>query len=111
MLFWAGILTGGLFTWLAVRIGFYILYAIAYTFLTGQFKVNFPKIFDILFAGLLDFPLGFLVFSFMVLVITVTPLSKNLFISQIISGHPVKLALLYRTQITPSPGIQPGTGH
>ena len=133
MLFWAGILTGGLFTWLALRIGFYetlvmlfnvvisiyvsifltplvlsffpgandtlfcnmfalsilaigtflILYAIAYVFLTGQYKINFPKIFDILFAGILGFLLGFLVFSFVVLVITVTPLSKNRFISQI----------------------------
>ena len=133
MLFWAGILTGGLFTWLALRIGFYetlvmlfnvvisvyvsifltplvldffpgandtlfcntfslsiiaigtflILYGIAYTFLTGQFRVSFPKIFDILLAGLMGFLVGFLVFSFIVLVITVTPLSKNSFISQI----------------------------
>ncbi len=133
MLFWIGILTGGLFTLLAVKRGFYetlvmlfnvvisiyvsifltpvvlnffpgandtifsntfslsiiaigtflILYGIAYTFLTGQFRVTFPKIFDILFAGLMGFLAGFLIFSFIVLVITVTPLSRNRFISQI----------------------------
>ncbi|MBN1973267.1 MAG: CvpA family protein [Sedimentisphaerales bacterium] len=133
MLFWAGILTGGFFAWLAVKAGFYetivmlfnivisiyvslfltpvitkyfsaendtlffntfalaiiaigtflILYAIAYTFLTGQFKVAFHKIFELLFSGIFGFLTGFLVFSFAALVITVTPLSQNRFISQI----------------------------
>jgi signal transduction histidine kinase len=62
---------------------FLILYGIAYTFLTGQFKVNFPKLFEILFAGILGFLTGFLVFSFAALVITVTPVSHNRFINQI----------------------------
>jgi hypothetical protein len=133
MLFWAGILTGGLFIWLAIKIGFYeifiilfdavisvyvsifltpvlsdiipaakdtsfyytfslatvaigtfiILYTIAYLSLTGRFKVAFHKTFEILFAGILGFLLGFLVFSFAALVITVTPLSQNRFISKI----------------------------
>ena len=132
MLFWIGILVSGLFTWLAIRIGFYemlvmffnivisiyvsiflspaianlfpsatdtifyytfvlsvvsvgtflILYGIAYIFLTGQFKVSFHKVFDILLAGLLGFMAGFLVFSFAALVITVTPLSQNRLISK-----------------------------
>ncbi len=94
MVFWLGILTGGLFIWFAMKIGFYemlamffnilisiyvaifltpvildivpaasetqycntlalvviaagtffILYGITYVFLTGQFKVSFPKL-------------------------------------------------------------------
>lgn len=133
MLFWAGILTGGLFIWLAIKIGFYeifiiffdavisvyvsifltpvlsdiipaakdtsfyytfslaiiaigtfiVLYTIAYLSLTSRFKVTFHKIFEILFAGFLGFLLGFLVLSFAALVITVTPLSQNRFISSI----------------------------
>lgn len=133
MLFWTGILISGLFTWLAIRKGFYetlviffnivisvyisiflssviadflpsandtlfystfalsvvsigtflILYGISYIFLTGQFKVPFHKIFDILFSGFLGFLGGFLVFSFVALVITVTPFAQNRFISRI----------------------------
>jgi len=133
MIFWAGILAGGLFTWLAIRIGFFetlammfnivisiyvaifltpvlvdyipaasetsycnalalvviaavtflILYGITYVFLTGQFKVPFPKIFDILFSGALGFLAGFLVLSFAALIITVTPISQNRFLSRI----------------------------
>ena len=132
MVFWAGVLFGGFFTWLAVKTGFYetlvllfnvvisvyvsifmtpvittyipgadttsfynsfalaasaigtflILYAISYIFLTGQFKVTFHKIFEILFSGFLGFLVGFLVFSFAALVVTVTPLSRNSIISK-----------------------------
>ncbi len=132
MVFWAGILVGGLFIWFAVKIGFYemwatlfnivisiyiaiflspiildvvpeaknmpccnalallvsaigtylILYGITNIFLTGQFKVSFPKIFDILFTGVLGFLAGFLVLSFIALLITTTPISKNRFVSQ-----------------------------
>jgi hypothetical protein len=133
MIFWAGILTGGLFVWFAIKIGFYetlallfnvvisiyaaifltpiitdivpeageipccealalvvisggtflILYGITYVFLTGQFKVTFPKVFDILFAGLLGFVTGFLVLSFVAFIITTTPISQNKFVSTI----------------------------
>ncbi len=133
MVFWAGILAGGLFIWIAVRIGFYetwamlfnavisiyiaifltptilelvpeagdipccnglalivlatgtylILYGITYIFLTGQFKVSFPKVFDILFAGVLGFLVGFLILSFIALIITTTPLSRNHIVSQL----------------------------
>ena len=61
---------------------FFILYGITYVFLTGQFKVSFPKLFDILFTGILGFLTGFLVLSFAALVITVTPISQNRFIKQ-----------------------------
>lgn len=133
MIFWAGILVGGFFIWLAVRIGFFetlalmfnivisiytaifltpllidfipaagettychalalvviatgtfgILHGITYIFLTGQFKVTFPKIFDILFSGALGFLAGFFVLSFVALAITVTPISQNKFLSKI----------------------------
>jgi len=133
MVFWLGILSGGLFTWFAIKIGFYemwamlfnivisvyvaiflapvilniipeagdipssqaialtvlgagtfcILFGITYVFLTGQFKVSFPKSFDILFAGLLGFLAGFLVLSFAALVITITPISQNRFVRQV----------------------------
>ena len=132
MIFWVSILVGGLFTWLAVRIGFFeslvllfniiisiyvaifltpvilekfsaagdlscgtalsmvsisagtflILYGITYVFLTGQFKVSFPKVFDILVAGLLGFLTGFLVSSFTALIITASPLSRNSLINK-----------------------------
>lgn len=127
MVFWASILAGGLFIWVAVRIGFFemwtllfniviaiyvsvflapvlvnlvpaagdtsygnaltlaatatgtflILFGISYIFLTGQFSVPFPKIFDLVFAGLLGFLAGALVFSFAALIVTVTPISQN----------------------------------
>lgn len=133
MVFWLSILAGGLFIWLAVRIGFFemwtmlfnivisiyvamfltpvivnvipaagdtaygnaltlavtatgtflILFGISYIFLTGQFSVAFPKIFDILFAGVLGFLAGALIFSFAALIITATPISQNRLMSKI----------------------------
>ncbi len=133
MVFWLGILTGGLFIWFAMKIGFYemlamflnivisiyvaifltpvildiipeagdipcsnalalavlgvgtffVLYGITWVFLTGQFKVSFPKSFDILVASVLGFLTGFLVLSFAALVITITPISQNRFVRQI----------------------------
>jgi hypothetical protein len=133
MVFWLGILVGGIFVWFAIKIGFYeiwamffnivisvyvaifltpiilditpgadeipccyafalsvlgggtflILYGITYVFLTGQFKVAFPKLFEILFTGILGFMAGFLVLSFAAFVITITPISQNRFVKQI----------------------------
>jgi len=127
MIFWVGILAGGLFAWLAVKIGFYemwatlfnivisiylaiflgpiilaiipgvsdtpysnvltmlctaaggflILHCISYTFLTGQFSVSFPKIFNTLGAAFLGFLAGFLVWSFLSLLICMTPVSQQ----------------------------------
>ena len=53
---------------------FLILYGITYISFTSQFKVTFPKIFDILFAGLLGFCGGFLLLSFAALIISLTPI-------------------------------------
>ncbi len=52
---------------------FLILQGITYILFTSQFKVTFPKMFDILFAGLLGFFGGFLLLSFAVLIIFLTP--------------------------------------
>jgi hypothetical protein len=56
---------------------FAILYGLSYVFLTGQFSVSFPEVFDILLAGALGFLTGFLVLSFVALVVTATPLADN----------------------------------
>jgi uncharacterized membrane protein required for colicin V production len=62
----------------AVAVGiFLVLYGITYFLLTAQFKVSFPKVFEIFFAGILGFFTGFLVASFAALIITLTPLSQN----------------------------------
>lgn len=52
---------------------FLILQGITYILFTSQFKVTFPKIFDILFAGFLGFFAGFLLLSFAALIIFLTP--------------------------------------
>jgi uncharacterized membrane protein required for colicin V production len=64
-------------TLLIVAVGsFLILHGITYILFTSQFSVNFPKIFDILFAGLLGFFGGFLILSFAALIICLTPFGK-----------------------------------
>jgi uncharacterized membrane protein required for colicin V production len=64
-------------TLLIVAVGsFLILHGITYILFTSQFSVNFPKIFDILFAGLLGFFGGFLILSFAALIIFLTPFGK-----------------------------------
>ncbi len=133
MVFWLAILSGGIFAWYAVKLGFYdtwailfnivisvyvavfltpvvaefvpavgdasfcnaltsiaiavgtffILCGISYTFITGQFSVSFPKVFDVLFAGLLGFLTGFLVLSFVAFLICITPISQNKFAKEI----------------------------
>jgi hypothetical protein len=62
---------------------FLILHCISYIFLTGQFSISFPKVFDILGAGFLGFLAGFLVWSFAGLLISISPISQNTFIKGI----------------------------
>jgi len=52
---------------------FLILHGLTYILFTSQFKVTFPKLFDILFAGILGFFGGFLLLSFAALIIFLTP--------------------------------------
>jgi len=56
---------------------FAILYGFSYVFLTSQYCVPFPKVLDVLLAGAMGFLGGFLVLSFVALVITVTPLARH----------------------------------
>jgi hypothetical protein len=55
---------------------FLILYGITYILFTSQFKVILPKMLDILLAGLLGFFGGFLVLSFIALIIFLTPIGS-----------------------------------
>jgi uncharacterized membrane protein required for colicin V production len=62
---------------------FLILHAISYTFITGQFSISFPKIFDTLGTGFLGFLAGLLIWSFVALLIRTTPISQNSFVEEI----------------------------
>jgi hypothetical protein len=53
-----------------------IAYGICFACLTGHLRVEFPKIFDSIIAGLLGFQAGFLVLSFLTFTLCLTPLSK-----------------------------------
>ncbi|MHC4657548.1 MAG: CvpA family protein [Planctomycetota bacterium] len=127
MVFWVGILVGGLFAWLAFKMGLYetwamlfnivisiylavflvpvimeifpaaggtaysnvlamittavgaflILHGICYTFVIGQLNMSFPRTLDTLGAGFLGFLAGFLVWSFVTILVCMTPLSQN----------------------------------
>ncbi len=69
---------GNALTLFALAVGiFFILFGISYTFITGQFNISLPKIFDILFAPLLGFLTGFLLLSFAAFLICITPISQN----------------------------------
>ena len=56
---------------------FAILQGLSFVFLTGQYHIPFPRVFDILLSGVLGFAAGFLTLSFVALVLTVTPLAEN----------------------------------
>ncbi|MCL5279996.1 MAG: CvpA family protein [Planctomycetes bacterium] len=52
---------------------FALLQGLSFVFLTGQFHIPFPRIFDVVFSGVLGFVAGFLVLSFAALALTTTP--------------------------------------
>lgn len=56
---------------------FLIMHGISYTFVTGQFNISFPKVFDTIGTGILGFLTGFLLWSFLCLLIYMTPASQN----------------------------------
>ena len=69
---------GNALTVLAVAAGsFLILHGITCVFFTSQLTISFPKIFDVLGTGLLGFLAGFLVWSFVTLLISITPISQQ----------------------------------
>jgi hypothetical protein len=56
---------------------FALLQGLSYVFLTGQFKIPFPRVFDIVLSGVVGFATGFLMLSFLGLVLTTTPLAED----------------------------------
>jgi hypothetical protein len=56
---------------------FALLQGLSFVFLTGQFHIPFPRVFDVVFSGMLGFVAGFLVLSFAALVLTTTPLASH----------------------------------
>ncbi|HNS22896.1 MAG TPA: CvpA family protein [Sedimentisphaerales bacterium] len=142
MLFWIAILTGALFIWLAVRMGFYemwallfnlivsiyvsiflaplmaesvpmpgkaswcmalsmivlaggcfaLLHGLSWVFLTGQFKVQFPNLFDVVLSGALGFVAGFLILSFAALTLSTTPVVQRKIVSTLGLGREAQQA-------------------
>jgi len=56
---------------------FALLQGTSFVFLTGQFHIPFPRVFDVVFSGVVGFVAGFLVLSFVALVLTTTPLARH----------------------------------
>jgi len=73
----SGTAYGNALTLITVAAGaFLILHGVSYSFLTGRFSVWFPRPIDNVGSGLLGFLGGLLVWSFLALVISVSPLSQ-----------------------------------
>lgn len=69
---------GTALTLLATGIGsLLLLQGTAYAFVTSQFKVPFPRILDKVAAACLGFAAGFLIWSFLSLVVSLTPAVNN----------------------------------
>jgi hypothetical protein len=66
---------------------FALLQGLSYVFLTGQFSVQFPRLFDILLSGILGFVAGFLALSFVALVLATTPLAENEMVADVGMGQ------------------------
>jgi hypothetical protein len=56
---------------------FAILQGLSYVFLTGQYHIPFPRVFDIVLSGVVGFGTGFLIMSFVSLALTTTPLGQH----------------------------------
>lgn len=63
--------------------GFLILYGISSMLFTGQFSVPFTKTLDTCVAGFFGFLAGLLVWCFLSLLICITPISQNNFVSEL----------------------------
>jgi hypothetical protein len=73
----SGTAYGNALTLITVAAGaFLILHGVSYSFLTGRFSIWFPRPVDNVGSGLLGFLAGFLIWSFLGLVISVSPLSQ-----------------------------------
>ena len=77
---------------------FVILQIFASNFITGKFKVSFPKIIDEAGAGILGFIAGYLACSFILFAICITPLSRQPFLRKICTDNaPVIKSPIVRT--------------
>jgi len=62
---------------------FLILHGIAYTLLIGQFEVTFPRIVNTLGSGILGFLAGFLIWSFVTLLVCTTPFCQQQYVKEL----------------------------
>lgn len=62
---------------------FLILYGISFTLFTGQFSIPFTKTIDTCVAGFFGFLTGLLVWFFLSLLISITPISQHTFVSEL----------------------------
>jgi uncharacterized membrane protein required for colicin V production len=62
---------------------FLLLQAVSYTFFTGHFTVTLPKILDVIASGFLGFLAGFFVWSFVTLLISISPIAKDPLVQEI----------------------------
>ncbi|MHC4113352.1 MAG: CvpA family protein [Planctomycetota bacterium] len=62
---------------------FLILYGISSMLFTGQFSIPFTKTFDTCVAGFFGFITGLLVWFFLSLLISITPISQHTFVSEL----------------------------
>ncbi len=73
---------------------FALLQGLSFVFLTGQFHIPFPRVFDIVFSGVLGFVAGFLVLSFVALALTTTPLARHKIVGVLALGQQTRPANL-----------------
>lgn len=67
---------------------FVVLQGASYLFLTGQVSVSFPRIIDTVVAASIGFLAGFLVWSFIAVLIYVSPISRMSFVQSIGLAEP-----------------------
>jgi len=79
---------------------FLSLSGLSYVLLTGQFKVAFPKLFDVLLSGCLGFGAGILLSSYVVFILSILPPLKTLsLLDQANTKANVSLLCLYCDQV------------
>lgn len=77
-------------------VAFLILHGISFVFLTGQFNIPFPKVLDVIGAGFLGFLGGFLIWSFITVLVCVSPISQNAFVKGAgFGGHFQQMSISY----------------
>jgi len=62
---------------------FVVLQWISHMFITSQFSISFSKVFDVLGAGILGFSAGFLVWSFAIVLVSVSPVAQSSTVQEI----------------------------